>query len=215
MKVSIIITAYNSEKYISRAVRSCLEQSFHKKEYEIIVVDDGSTDNTGEILKSFGEWIKVIHVGENKGLPNASNLGIRKALSRFVVRVDADDYIHEDLIKIEYLYLALNNEVDAVSCDYLLVDEKENIIVRKDASTEPIACGIMFRKDLLIDIGLYDEKFKLMEDEELRIRFESKYKIDNLKYPLYRYRKHENNSTNNKDLMEHYRNLLNQKHSRE
>ena len=104
MKVSIIVAAYNAEKFISRAVRSCIEQSMDKKDFEILVIDDGSTDNTKFILESFGEWIRVISLDSNKGLAYASNVGIKNAHSRFVVRVDADDYIHEDLLKMEYLY---------------------------------------------------------------------------------------------------------------
>lgn len=212
MKVSIIITTYNAEKYISRAIRSCIEQSMTKNDYEIIVVDDGSTDNTNYILESFGDWIQVISLGENKGLPYAANIGIKNALSRFVVRVDADDFIHEDLLKTGYLYMSLNNDIDAVSCDYYIIDDKENIIERRSANQSPIACGIMFRKDHLINIGLYDEKFLLMEDEDLRIRFLKKYSIYNIPLPLYRYRMHDNNSTKNAGEMNKYGKLLKSKH---
>ena len=212
MKVSIIISTYNAEKYISRAIRSCMEQSMPKKDYEIIVVDDGSTDNTRYILESFGDWIRVISLGENKGLPYASNVGIKNSLSRFVVRVDADDFIHEDLLKAEYLYLSLNNGIDAVSCDYYIVDDRENTLERRSANKSPIACGIMFRKDYLVGIGLYDEKFLLMEDEDLRIRFLRKYTIYNIPLPLYRYRMHDNNSTRNTDEVSKYRKLLESKH---
>ena len=212
MKVSIIISTYNAEKYISRAIRSCMEQSMPKKDYEIIVVDDGSTDNTRYILESFGDWIRVIWLGENKGLPYASNVGIKNSLSRFVVRVDADDFIHEDLLKAEYLYLSLNNGIDAVSCDYYIVDDRENTLERRSANKSPIACGIMFRKDYLVGIGLYDEKFLLMEDEDLRIRFLRKYTIYNIPLPLYRYRMHDNNSTRNTDEVSKYRKLLESKH---
>lgn len=212
MKVSIIISTYNAEKYISRAIRSCMEQSMPKKDYEIIVVDDGSTDNTRYILESFGDWIRVIWLGENKGLPYASNVGIKNSLSRFVVRVDADDFIHEDLLKTEYLYLSLNNDIDAVSCDYYIVDDSENTLERRSANKSPIACGIMFRKDYLVGIGLYDEKFLLMEDEDLRIRFLRKYTIYNIPLPLYRYRMHDNNSTGNTDEVSKYRKLLESKH---
>ena len=212
MKVSIIISTYNAEKFISRAVRSCIEQSMTKDDYEIIIVDDGSTDNTRYILESFGDWIRVISLEENKGLPYASNVGIKNALSRFVVRVDADDFIHEDLLKTEYLYMSLNNDIDAVSCDYYMVDDGENTLERRSANKSPIACGIMFRKDYLISIGLYDEKFLLMEDEDLRIRFLKKYSIYNIPLPLYRYRMHDNNSTKNTDEVSKYNKLLESKH---
>lgn len=213
MKASIIIGTYNSGKYISRAIRSCLEQSMDRKDYEVIVVDDGSTDNTEQILKSFGNWIKVIKLETNMGLPCACNVGIKAALSRFVIRVDADDYVNEDLLKVEHLYLTMNNDIEAVACDYLVVDENENVLERKNAEKEPIACGILFRKDKLIDIGLYDETFHLCEDEDLRIRYLKKHNIYRIPLPLYRYRMHENNITKEKDRMKIYKTKLHKKHN--
>ena len=163
MKVSVIVATYNREKYIGRAIRSLLDQSFRKSDYEILVVDDGSTDNTKRVLDSFEDLIRVVSLPEQKGLPSACNEGISKALGRFTVRVDADDYVHENLLRIEYLYLSLNPEIDAVACDYYTVDENEKRIARCSADTDPIGCGIMFKKDNLVAIGLYDEDFLILE----------------------------------------------------
>jgi glycosyltransferase involved in cell wall biosynthesis len=212
MKISAIIAAYNAEQYVSRAVRSCLDQSIDRKDYEIIVVDDGSTDNTQRVLRSFEGLIRVITLERNMGLPHACNVGIQSALSRFVVRVDADDYVHEDFLKVLYLYLSMNSEMDAVACDYLLVDDSEHVLSRKSAAESPIACGTLFRKDHLVEIGLYDETFRLVEDEDLRIRYEQKYGIHYVPLPLYRYRMHQHNATKNGDLMDHYRQRLREKH---
>ncbi|HKZ41656.1 MAG TPA: glycosyltransferase family A protein [Candidatus Hodarchaeales archaeon] len=212
MKVSVIISTFNCERYISRTIRSCIEQSMERKDFEIIVVNDGSTDNTNHILKSFGDWIRVITLESNMGLPYASNMGIKSALGRFVTRVDADDYIHEDLLRVGYLYLSMNNNMDAVSFDYLLVDDDEDVIERRSAESDPIACGVIFRKDRLIEIGLYDEKLLLSEDEDLRIRFRKRFTIHNVSLPLYRYRMHENNSTKNIRRVVHYKEILHKKH---
>jgi len=214
MKVSVIIATYNYEQYIGRAIRSAIDQSLPKEDYEIIVVDDGSTDHTRQILESFGDWIKVIAFKEHKGLPHACNEGIRKALSRFVVRIDADDYAHEDLLRVEYLYLSLNPHLDAVACDYYIVDENENHIARKNADTEPIACGIMFRKDNLVTVGLYDEKFLMLEDADLRLRYLQKFNIHRIELPLYRYRMHKTNITRDKEAMQRYQNMLLEKHGK-
>lgn len=212
MRVSIIISVYNGEKFIGRAVRSCLEQNMPDHSYEIIVVNDGSTDNTVKILDDFGDRIKVITLGKNMGLPYACNVGIRKALSPFVVRVDADDFIQAELLHIGNMFLSLNPDMDAVAFDYYLVDEHGEKSIRKSAREAPIACGIFFRKDYLVDIGLYDEEFLLAEDEDLRIRFLKKYTISYIPLPLYRYRMHENNSTNNIDKFKQYKEKLITKH---
>lgn len=212
MKASIIISVFNCEKYIGRTIRSCIEQSMSKEDYEIIVVNDGSTDNTEKILESFGDWITVVSLEKNMGLPYACNVGIKKALSRFVIRVDADDYIHEDLLRVSCLYLSMNNNMDAVASDYLLVDENENIIKRMSAEKNPIACGLLFRKDNLVDIGLYDENFLMGEDEDLRIRYLQKYNIYYVPLPLYRYRMHKGNMTNDRREVKKYKKMLTEKH---
>ena len=114
--------------------------------------------------------------------------------------------------KILELHLRLNAEIDAAVCDYFLVDDDDTSWARKDCMADPIACGIMFRIEQLIDIGLYDEDFLCREDEDLRLRFLKKYQIERVKLPLYRYRKHENNMTNDAERMEFFQGMLNQKH---
>lgn len=211
MKVSVIIPTHNREKYIGRAVRSLLDQNWPRGNYEIIVVNDGSQDHTLAVLSAFGDSIKIIDLKENKGLPVACNTGIQKAQGRFVVRVDDDDYVHEDFLKTLYNFLAMNDHWDAASCDYYLIDEKENIIGRKNCQEESIACGILFRKDQLIDIGLYDEKFLYREDEEMRGRYLKKYKIHRIELPLYRYMRHNGNMTSNKEKMNEFKKVLYEK----
>jgi glycosyltransferase involved in cell wall biosynthesis len=213
MKVSIIVTVYNREKFIARCLRSCLDQSMNKNDYEIIVVNDGSTDNSEQVINSFGNQIRKISYKKNKGLAYASNTGIEASNSKYVVRIDSDDYVHTDLLKIEYDFIEMNN-CDAVSCDYLIVDLKEKIISRENAVKNPIACGIMFHKDRLIEIGLYDTKFRLMEDIDLRARFEKKFKIYNIEIPLYRYLMHESNATKNIKNVDHYTKLFKKKHEK-
>ena len=111
------------------------------------------------------------------------------------------------------MYLETNPEVDAVACDYLLLDDLETILSRENCMKNPIACGIMFRKHQLFEIGLYDEHYRLHEEREMRIRFEKKFKIDRLKIPLYRYRRHDDNITNNIEEMKAYELELAKKHS--
>jgi hypothetical protein len=103
--------------------------------------------------------------------------------------------------------------MDAVACDYLMVDDDEVILGRGNVDQDPIACAIMFRIEHLIDIGLYDEQFFSLEDEDLRLRFLKKYSINRVKLPLYRYRRHKNNMTNNVERLGFYRTLLVEKHN--
>ena len=214
MLVSVIITAYNYGKYIERAIRSALNQSLAQDHYEIIVVDDASTDETPRILENYKDSVKYLRLSKNEGLSNARNIGIQKARGQFVVFLDADDYIQGDLLKVQSVFLTENNRLDAVSVDYYLVNEYGDHIEWVSAQDKPIACGIMFRKDRLYDIGLYDDAFRVREDEDLRIRFLKKYNIYNIILPLYRYRRHDNNLTNNHAEMEKYKQKLDDKHSK-
>ncbi len=197
--ISIIIAVHNTDKYINRAVRSCLNQTLPRTDYEVVVINDGSDDNTGNLLSGFTDFyrglgfLKVITLQENTGLSEACNEGIRQALGRYIVRVDSDDYVSERLLEIEQMFLEANKEFDAVACDYYKVDDYENVVHRFNCEDEPIACGIMFRKDRLIDVGLY--RGKVGEDVDLRRRFLEKYKIWRLPLPLYRYRQREGSLT--------------------
>jgi glycosyltransferase involved in cell wall biosynthesis len=214
VQVSVIITCHNYARYLSRAIRSAINQTLDNKEYEIIVVDDGSTDETRKVMKTYSGKIKPLILKKNVGLAAARNEGIKSALGRFVVNLDADDYMDENLLYIEMTFLNFNPAWDAVSCDYFLVDEDEKHIGRISGEEKPIACGVMFRTDLLFEIGLYDENFKLREEEDLRIRFDKNHLIKNIELPLYRYRKHDNNMTNNKEKMDEYKKALKKKHKK-
>jgi len=212
--VSLIITCYNYAEYVERAIRSALEQSVTKNDLEIIVVNDCSTDHTIEILKNYETEVRVFNLEQNLGLSGARNFGIKKAKGQFIVFLDADDYMHKDLIAVERLFLQENNTLDAVSCDYFMVDERGKHTAHISAEAEPIACGVMFRKDFLYHIGLYDQDFRAREEEDLRIRWTNKYNIYNLIVPLYRYRMHDNNLTKNKETMDKYSDLLDSKHKK-
>ena len=133
-------------------------------------------------------------------------------MAPYVVRVDADDFVNSNFLNFLSYYLDCNKQADAVACDYLLIDDLEIELRKCNCNLEPIACGIMFRRERLFDIGLYDEEFRFNEEKELRIRFENKYTIERLELPLYRYRRHEGNMTNNKKLSDKYYKNLNAKH---
>lgn len=214
MNVSIIVPAYESERFIARAIRSALNQTYPRHLYEIIVINDGSTDHTEDILATFEDDIRVIRHEANKGLPAARNSGIRNAHGRYILNLDSDDYLDTNILHVGCLFLDMNPDIDAVSFDYFLVDDQERHLARNSGDEFPIACGIFFRMEQLVKIGLYDEDFLLREDEELRFRFNDHYSIYNVRLPLYRYRQHDRNITGNSALMKAYQNLLHKKYER-
>ena len=211
-KISVIITAHNEERFIGRCLRSIINQTLWTLDYEVIVVNDASTDKTGYALELFGDAVTVINNETNLGLPASINRGIKSASGHYIVRLDADDYVNVNYLKFLSFFLDSNEEYDAVACDYILVDDSEKALERCDASQKPIGCGIMFKREHLLDLGLYDESFWVHEDKDLRLRFEKVYKVGHLNLPLYRYRKHAKNMTNNTDLMTQHESRLNRKH---
>ena len=210
--VSVIVAAHNEERYLGRCLRSLLAQRFERNRYDVIVIDDASTDRTSAVLATFGDSITVLRNETNLGLPASLNRAITSTHSKFIVRVDADDYVNSAFLDVMYMFLADNPQFDAAACDYLLVDDREEVISRRDAIKEPIACGIMFRTEQLIDIGLYDESFLRHEDRDLRLRFLDRYTIHHVPLPMYRYRRHDDNITNDTAEMAHHERRLHDKH---
>ena len=217
MKASIIVTAYNYSRYIARCLRSCFSQNFSRNDYEVVVVDDASTDDTVEVLEKFETYPNYRYIvnQENVGVAEAANVGIRACYGRYFVRVDADDYVNQDLLFFLVRYLEENHDAFCVSCDYYLVDEFGNKIERKYAEQAPVSCGIMYRTDIITKYGLYDGRFRHREEEELRSRLAKYYNIHHLRMPLYRYRMHKYNKTKNLPEMERYESLLKELHERD
>ena len=102
--VSVIVAAYNAEKFIGRCLRSLLHQTMPLDDYEIIVVNDGSSDRTSYALELFHEAICTITNEQNIGLPASINKGILNANGRYIVRVDSDDYVNINFLNFLYFF---------------------------------------------------------------------------------------------------------------
>ena len=126
MIFSIIITCFNRERLISRCIRSALHQkNINRYEYEILVVDDFSSDGSIDRIEEFDSLIKIIKNKKNRGLAYSRNLGLRKARGKYVVMLDSDDFLAENFLYISGLFLE-NNNWDAAATDYFKVNLKEN-----------------------------------------------------------------------------------------
>ena len=194
MKISVIVTNYNYEKWLRRCVRSLINQNFD--DYEIIIVDDCSKDNSRNILLEYQDVdkIKLIFNEYNVGVGCSSTIAAKKALGKYIVRVDADDYVHNDFLKCLYLWASFNNS-HAVACDYQEVNFNEDVLDTKSQKNETLACGILYRTDLLEYLGYWNEKLRINEDIDMIKRFKKEFKLEYLNIPLYRYFKHEESMT--------------------
>ena len=125
MDISIIITTFNYSRYIERCLRSCLEQHEGNFEYEVIIIDDGSTDNTQQILANYDDSRVRSFVISNSGIEVASNRGFEIANGKFVVRVDADDTLSSDYL------VSMTPLLEEESCfyysNYEVIDEFDKV----------------------------------------------------------------------------------------
>ncbi len=198
-EVTVYITNYNYGKYISKAIKSCLEQSF--KNIEIIIIDDGSTDNSRKIINKFVSKHSNVYVifKKNKGLIASCNTALRVARGKYILRLDADDWLDRNAIEIMHLKIEKNKDVELLFSDYYEVDENGKVlhtIRRHDFRRVKLydqpahgACTLFKRKTLLLNGG-YDENFNAQDGVDIWLRFREKFKIMNLNIPLFYYRKH-------------------------
>lgn len=200
MKLSIVIANYNREAYISRAIRSCVNQMMFRTKYEIIVIDDGSTDNSVDIVKEFESDIRFFQNTSNRGVAYSSNVGLKEAKGKYWMRVDSDDFISQFSCQYMMDILDHNENIDFVYCDHYRVDVNgfEIKTVRLDSNEVLFmhGAGVMFRKGVLDEVGGYDDSLKNAEDYDLLVRIlRSNYNGFHIPVPLYRYYIHGENIT--------------------
>ena len=152
--ISYIIPSFNSSNTIKRAVESILNQTSNIK-YEIIIVDDGSSDNTEEVLKCYDNDERVkYYKKDNSGVADTRNYGISKAVGDYIIFVDSDDYISENLLKDIEPYLMQN--IELIKWNPIFVDENKNEILKPSSVAFEKVTGeqgfnILFGRDNLID----------------------------------------------------------------
>jgi glycosyltransferase involved in cell wall biosynthesis len=172
--ISIVIAAYNADKYIEASIESCLKQTHH--EIEIIIVNDGSTDNTALIIDKYAQTtplIKVIHQ-ENKGVGFARNVGNHFATSELIAVLDADDLMTPTRLEEQYAFMKANEDIDGISCWASYINDQGKQIgycisptdlkTREDyqhyiAIDKPfiglIHSGMLYRKSAVLGVGGY------------------------------------------------------------
>ena len=209
--VSVIIPTYNRAHLIGKAINSVLSQTY--QDFEIIVVDDGSTDNTREIIRSFKEKrVKYIKkYKKNRGISVARNIGIKVARGKYIALLDSDDeWLPEKLNKQIKVLQSESPEVGVVCSWSYNIDEKGNYISKrclpkKDGyiyedllSTNPISVPTMLiRKECFNRVGLFDDLLNAQEDWDMWIRIAKYYRFALIKIPLVKYRLHSNQLSKN------------------
>lgn len=208
--LSVILSTYNEEKYILESVNSILNQTYPY--FELIIVNDGSTDSTSEILKSITDSrVTVINKG-NSGLADSLNVGIKVSKYDWIARMDGDDVAELDRFERQVSYL--NDSVDIVGGQYRVIDSegklKSSSVSHKPLTTLKCKRDILFgmsplvhptviiRKSLLDKYGGYDANFFAAQDFELWARLSPNATMINIPDAILKYRKHSNTITHNR-----------------
>lgn len=207
-KVTIYITNYNYEKYISKSIESALKQTY--KSLEIIIIDDGSTDNSKKIINNYASRYSNIRTKftTNNGLIKTCNTALREAKGEYILRLDADDWLDKNAIEIMVNKMNSNKDVEIIFPDYYEVDNEGEILYtirRHDFDKVKLfdapahgACSLFRTKTLILNGG-YDENFTCQDGVDIWLRFYRKFKFLNLNIPLFYYRRHGDNLTENKN----------------
>jgi len=207
--VSVVITTYNHGQYLRKSINSILNQTYVN--LEIIVIDDGSTDNTSEIIKEFSQV--VYHYQKNAGLSNARNTGIDICHGDYVVFLDADDWLFPNGISINLQYMIQHPELAFVSGSYFKVFVEKNSLTLNVVTVDSehfkrflmgnyigVPAAVMYRRSIL-DKFRFDESIKSCQDYDIYLNISRCHPVYHHAGLIAGYRLHSNNMSANSPLM--------------
>ena len=192
--VSVLVAAWNQASSLERSLQSLRHQTVDRSVFEIIVVDDGSTDGTGQLLSGYRDEVTVITT-PHAGLAAACNAGLAAARGRYLIRVDSDDAAEPALLEAELTVLERAPDIVCVSSDRH--EESDGTVrlvrVREGVLYDLIACGALMRLETVRAVGGYRPIF--WEEYDLFIRLRQQGRFAHVPMPLYRYRRHSESLT--------------------
>lgn len=203
--VSVVLPVYNGARFLPQAVESVLGQTW--KKFELLVVDDASTDATSKILRQVKDArVRIFKSASHKGVAASLNLALKKARGRYIARMDADDVVEKDRLEKQIRFLQTHPAVGVVGSWVKLIDYKGRVkgykkypvadqeIKKKLHYLNPlIHPSVMIRKELFDKYGGYDEELDGAEDYDLWCRFVPYTQFANLDHLLLQYRLHSKN----------------------
>jgi glycosyltransferase involved in cell wall biosynthesis len=193
IRISAVIPAYNYGRYLGRAIESVLAQT--RPVDEVIVIDDGSTDDTAAVAASFGQRVRYIYK-ENRGLSAARNTGIRAAQGDWLAFLDADDCWRADKIQLQMESVERNPDcalvytssstftLDGVTNSYRAIDPSLIWPTLRYQNCISGGSGVMVRKDVFLELDGFDETLTACEDWDMWVRIGRKYKFSLVQEPV-------------------------------
>jgi glycosyltransferase involved in cell wall biosynthesis len=224
LKVSVIIPTYNRAMYLSEALSSVFAQ--YLKPCEIIVVDDGSTDNTPELMRSFELQVIYVRHEENRGISAARNTGLKTARGEIIAWLDSDDLWEPEHLSTLVPVLIEDESIDGVYSGLVRIDSAGKVLPQKSLLTVSSDClydsliescpiqtsTFVVRKRCFDHIGEFDTDFDICEDYDMFLRLARSYRIVGVPRALVQYRIHSQNTVSNPLLHSQSRIALAEKH---
>lgn len=211
--ISVVLPTYNGEKYIAQAIESILIQSY--REFELIIVDDCSTDHTPAIIEEYArrdDRIRILHNTENLKLPKSLNRGFSVAVGKYFTWTSDDNILLESMLESLLSVLEEKKEIDFVYADSTAIDERgRNILSGRKLTGEisdlyvynPINACFLYRRAVHDRLHGYNTKTFLYEDYNFWVRaYEAGFHFYHLKQTMYHYRYHRNSLTSTKNSKE-------------
>ena len=203
-KISLLLPVYNSEKTLRKCLTTILSSSY--SDFELVIINDGSTDSTKDIIESFKEGRINYHEKSNSGLIDSLNFGVKNCSSEIIMRIDSDDYINPKKIELQLKELQSSNSV-LIGTNAYIVNKDDKIIgdtnlplkhtkiVKSMIKFRPsiIHPSIMVYKEILDRVNYFDEKYHHAEDYDLFLRISRLGNISNIPKKLMYLRKSVNN----------------------
>lgn len=200
-KVSVILPAYNGEKFIAAAVDSVLGQTY--TDYEIIVVDDGSKDRTAEILSRYGKKIKVVSQ-QNGGIAKARNIAIENSKGEYLAFLDQDDIWLPDKLGLQVALMEKDRDIGLAYTDVYIISDKGTELLsfelrkpHRGMAAEALflnnfiaTSSVMTKRECFEKVGLFDQSLSPCLDYDRWLNIAALYKIDYVDRPLARFRDH-------------------------
>ena len=202
--VTVYIVSHNYGRFLSKAIESVLSQSF--KDWELLIYDDGSDDDTAEVAGRYTHYPNVSFFQPGKqGLIRTANQAIEQARGNYVIRLDADDYLEENALLIMVQEFKRNPETALVYPDYFVVNEDNVILehIRQNSITSESnlldlpahgACSLI-KRSILLKIRKYDPSLTCQDGYDLWLKVAGEYRVKNVNLPLFYYRRHGRNLT--------------------
>ena len=210
--VSVIIPTYNRDEFIGETIQSVLDQTF--RDFEIIIIDDGSTDGTADVVKTFSDdRVKYIYQ-ENRGRSNARNHGLKKAAGRYIAFLDSDDLYLPGKLELQVVYLCTHFEVGMVYTSAYCINQEGTLLsdsyranvsgwIYKDiAFYVPVTITlptVMARREVFDRVGCFDEKMERFEDTDMWRRIAKEFPIGAITDFTCKLRTHKGNALTGQD----------------